>query len=45
MLVTKGQASTGLTVAICFATLAANGFLLITLELPLTASQAVLMLT
>jgi len=41
VLVTKREAGTGLTMAICFGTLPANGFLLVTLELPLTASQAV----
>ena len=41
VLVTKRKAGTGLTMAICFGTLPANGFLLVTLELPLTASQAV----
>lgn len=41
MLVTKCKAGTWLALAIRFGTLAADGFLLITLELPLTASQAV----
>ena len=40
MLVTKSETRTGLTLAICFGTLTADGFLFITLELPLTASQA-----
>lgn len=41
MLVTKSKTGTWLALAICFGTLTAYGFLLITLELPLTASQAV----
>ena len=41
MLVTKGKTGTWLALAVCFGTLTADGFLLITLELPLTASQAV----
>lgn len=44
MLMTKRQTGAGLTTAIRFGTLAANWFLLVTLELPLTASQAVVML-
>lgn len=38
---TKGKSGTWLALAICFGTLAADRFLFITLELPLTASQAV----
>ncbi len=41
MLVTKCKTGTWLALAICFGTLTADRFLLITLELPLTASQAV----
>ena len=41
VLVTKGETRTGLALTICFGTLTADGFLFITLELPLTASQAV----
>ena len=41
MLVTKGKTRTWLALAICFGTLTADRFLLITLELPLTASQAI----
>ena len=41
MLVTKSETRTRLTLTICFGTLTADGFLFITLELPLTASQAV----
>ena len=41
MLVTKSKTGTWLALAVCFGTLTADGFLLITLELPLTASQAV----
>ena len=44
VLVTKSETGTWLTLAICFGALTADGFLLITLELPLTASQAILVL-
>ena len=40
MLVTKGDTSTGLAFAVAFSTLPAYRFMLIALELPLTASQA-----
>ena len=41
MLVTKSKSGTWLALAICFGTLTADRLLFITLELPLTASQAV----
>ncbi len=41
MLVTKSKTGTWLALAVCFGTLTADGLFLITLELPLTASQAV----
>ena len=41
VLVTKSETGTWLALTICFGTLTTDGFLLITLELPLTASQAV----
>ena len=40
VLVTKSETGTWLALTIRFGTLSADGFLLITLELPLTASQA-----
>lgn len=41
MLVTKSKSGTWLALAICFGALTTDRFLFITLELPLTASQAV----
>lgn len=41
MLVSEGEASTGLTITTAFGTLSTDRLLLVTFEFPLTASQAI----